>query len=104
MFKNDLILKQKLEKTKALEFLVKFRQDFGGIYKVINALDGDDFTHAYEIIPIIKRAKSEFDRNNEVAENYECLRNANSYLDGKIESLSQNVRKGLENIFNENEW
>lgn len=84
---------------KAYEFLLKFREDFGGIYKVINALDNDDFTHAHEIIPIIKRAKSEFDKNTALAEQFECLKNSHEYLDAKLEQLNQNIRKGLENIF-----
>ncbi len=36
-----------------------------------------------------------------MAEQFSCLKNAHSYLDGKLELLSQNVRKGLENIFTE---
>lgn len=79
--------------------MLKFREDFGGIYKVINALDNDDFSHAYEIIPIIKRAKSEFDKNTNLAEQFECLKNSHQYLDTKLELLNQNIRKGLENIF-----
>jgi hypothetical protein len=81
--------------------LVKFREDFGGIYKVINALDNDEFTHAFEIIPIIKRAKSEFEKNTEMAGKFECLKNSQGYLDGKLELLALNVKKGLENIFAE---
>lgn len=36
-----------------------------------------------------------------MAEQFSCLKNAQSYLDGKLELLSQNVRTGLENIFTE---
>ncbi len=79
----------------------KFKEKFGGIYKVINALDHEDFTNAYEIIPIIKNAKEEFDKNADLAGSFECLRNCEDYLDSKFDKLQGKVRSGIAVIFTE---
>lgn len=78
-----------------------FKEKFGGIYKVINTLDNEEFTNAYEIIPIIKNAKEEFEINAEVAKSFECLKNCEDYLDTKFDKLQAKVRNGLEVIFTE---
>jgi len=79
--------------------LRRFKEKFGGIYKVINALDHEDFTNAYEIIPIIKNAKEEFETNADVARSFECLKNCEDYLDSKFDKLQAKVRTGIEVIF-----
>lgn len=95
------LFKQKIRKQKAIKFLRRFKEKFGGIYKVINALDQEEFTNAYEIIPIIKNAKEEFEAYADTAQQFECLRNCEHYLDSKFDKLQQRVKNGVEVIFGE---
>lgn len=64
-------------------------------------MDNEEFSNAYEIIPIIKNAKEEFESNAEVARSFECLKNCEDYLDTKFDKLQIRVKHGLELIFSE---
>lgn len=68
---------------------------------MINALDQEEFTNAYEIIPIIKNAKEEFEAYADTAQAFECLRNCEHYLDSKFDKLQMRVKNGTEVIFGE---
>lgn len=66
---------------------------------MIQTLDNGDLTKAYEIVPVIKRAKAEFEKESALLNRFECLRNGEKYFENKLEELQDQVNQGLENIF-----
>ena len=81
-----------------MQLLLVFREKFGGIYKLINDIDENNFTETYEIIPILKSAKSEFALNNSALSQFNCLKDAALYLDEKLEQIIKFANKGFSNM------
>lgn len=66
---------------KLLEFLTRFQKKFGKIYKKLsNIEDEKNIVNAYEIIPIINKARSEFEEDKAVITKFHCLINMGRFL------------------------
>lgn len=66
---------------KLLEFLTKFQKKFGKIYKKLNDLDEEkNLINAYEIIPVINKAKKEYEEDKAIITKFKCLENMGNFL------------------------
>lgn len=65
--------------------------------KAAQLFEKDDMTESYEVIPIIRKAKQEFEMNSALVSQFECLRNCERYLDTRFEDLKRKAHKGIEN-------
>jgi len=92
-------LKLKATKQKAVDFLKKFKEHFGVIYRIIATLDKGDLTQAYELIPTIRRLRTEFENEQALLAKFECLQNCENYFETKLEELKNSVYQGLDQVF-----
>lgn len=78
-----------------MKVLIKFRQRFGGIHKLLHEIDENNFADAHEKIPIIKETKEEFENEAGLTLKFECLRNATNLLDQKLNQIKQITKTSL---------
>jgi len=64
-----------------LEFLTKFQKKFGRIYKKLNEIDDEkNLINASDIIPLINKAKKEFEEDKAIITKFKCLENMGRFL------------------------
>ena len=62
----------------------KFYKKFGIIFKKLREIEsGQKMQNAHEIIPVIKKAKEEFLKENSIISQFLCLKNMDKFLDVK---------------------
>ena len=77
----------------------KFKEHFGEICKAVETVNKEDPKHLYEIIPLIKTAKAEFEKESAFLSRFDCLRNCEKYFDNKLADLKRTIRQGLTKLF-----
>ena len=82
-----------------MDFLKKFKEHFGVIYRIIATLDKGDLTQAYELIPTIRKLRTEFENEQALLAKFECLQNCENYFETKLEELRNTVYQGLDQVF-----
>lgn len=75
------ILRKKQQLEKLLEFLNKFQKKFGSIYKKLNQIEENGSNiNFHELIPIINKAKNEFNEEKTLITKFVCLQNMDNFL------------------------
>ena len=66
---------------KLLDFLSKFQKKFGKIYKKLNEMEDEkNLLNAYEIIPVINKAKKGYEEDKAIITKFKCLANMGNFL------------------------
>ena len=82
-----------------MDFLKKFKEHYGVIYRIIATLDKGDLTQAYELIPTIRKVRTEFESEQALLAKFDCLQNCENYFETKLEELKNTVYQGLDQVF-----